>query len=195
MLIINNKALKVGNKWLNPVVNFDEVTIGTQIWKSVNLAIDDGGTGIKTKDNVIANGVNFGTQYYYTWDAAVRIANSITGWHLPSKSEWETLVDYAGGGNTASYKLRSTSGWNENNNGADVYGFSVIPVGYKMSSDNGTYEIGWNGNLWSSTEDSDTSKAYYTSIGQSLWGNWYLDTSYKGGKSEDYYTVRLIKDT
>lgn len=50
MLIINNKALKVGNKWLNPVESpaptppgptFDEVTIGTQTWMASNLAIDD----------------------------------------------------------------------------------------------------------------------------------------------------------
>lgn len=198
----NNKIVTINNKWAEEYVEptppaQDEVTIGTQTWKNANLAVDDGGTGIKTTDNVTANGVNFGTQYYYTWDAAMRIANSISGWHLPTQAEWETLVDYVGNGSSseASYKLRSTTGWNENNNGTDDYGFSVIPVGYKMSSDDGTYEIGWNGNLWSSTEGSDTSKAYYTSMGQSMWGNWYLSTSYIWNKSESYYSVRLIKDT
>lgn len=199
----NNKIVTLNNKWCEEYVeptppgpSFDEVTIGTQTWMSKNLAIDDGGTGIKTTDNVTANGVNFGTQYYYDWDAAMRIANSTPGWHLPTQAEWETLVSYCGGNNDALDKLRSTSGWQDNYNGTDDYGFGVIPVGYKMSSDNGTYDRGYTGNLWSSTEASDTSKAYYTSMGKDYGlGRWYLSTSYNWFKSECYYSVRLIKDT
>ena len=43
--------------------------IGRQAWMSENLAIDDGGEGIYYNEK---NG-----QYYYTWDAAIRVAKSI----------------------------------------------------------------------------------------------------------------------
>lgn len=45
-----------------------------------NLAIDDGGEGIHYNQST--------NEHYYTWDAAMRIANSIPGWHLPSTTEW-----------------------------------------------------------------------------------------------------------
>ena len=69
---VNGKVLKnaANDKWLTkkeaPQPTFDEVTIGTQTWTAFNLAIDDGGTGIYHEDNVTANGVNMGNQYYYT---------------------------------------------------------------------------------------------------------------------------------
>lgn len=209
MIMLNNRPLYVGN--FKPLIisgieptppgpSFDEVTIGTQTWMAKNLAIDDGGTGIKTTDNVTANGVNFGTQYYYTWDAAMRIANSISGWHLPTQAEWETLVDYAGGvkysdGEPASSKLRSTSGWANNYNGTDDYGFSVLPVGYIWQS-YGPYDSGNSSWLWSSTETSDTGTLYITSMGyENPINKWYLSTSYTSDKSTGQYSVRLIKDT
>ena len=113
--------------WFNK--SFDYVTIGTQKWMSKNLAIDDGGSGIYTA-NVIVNGVDFGTQYYYTSGAALRVANSIDNWHLPNSADWSTLVTYAGGTASAGNALKSTAGWYNNGNGLDTYGFSAIPVGY-----------------------------------------------------------------
>lgn len=201
---INNKILTVNNKWgemyeeptpTPPGPSFDEVTIGTQTWMSKNLAIDDGGEGITIKENVTANGVNFGTQYYYTWAAAVRVANSINGWHLPTKAEWETLVSYAGGSNSALNKLRSTTGWYNNSNGTDDYGFTGLPTGY-IYQGTGPNDRGNQAWWWSSTEDSDTSKAYYTYIGfDVIFQTWGLYTSYTVDKSQAPISIRLIKDT
>lgn len=56
------------------------VKIGDTVWMAENLSVDDGGDGIYTDDK--------GT-VYYSRDAAVRIARSISGWHLPDKKEWE----------------------------------------------------------------------------------------------------------
>lgn len=109
----------------------DYVTIGTQVWKNANLAVDDGGAGIVRVDNVTANGVNFGTQYYYTYDAAVRVAASISGYHLPTLDEWwYGLLTFVGTDAAGAKKLNSTSGWSSNANGTDEYGFNSIPVGY-----------------------------------------------------------------
>ena len=32
----------------------------------------------------------------YTWNAAILAANDIPGWHLPSKKEWEELLEFLG---------------------------------------------------------------------------------------------------
>jgi len=134
ILTFNNKILTAGTKWLeqgsSPTPSFRTVVIGNQEWMAENLAIDDGGEGIVHFDNVTANGVNFGTQYYYTQVAALRIAESIEGWHLPSKSEFEELAATAGGMLTygTATKLKSTSGWT-GTQGSDIFGFTALPVG------------------------------------------------------------------
>ena len=64
------------------------VTIGNRVWMQENLAIDDGGDGI------YYNKAN--NQYYYTWDAAMRVAKSIPGWHLPSAEEWNAAAEACG---------------------------------------------------------------------------------------------------
>jgi uncharacterized protein (TIGR02145 family) len=183
----NDKVLKnsATDKWLKkpdaPII--EEVTIGNQTWMAKNLAIDDGGAGISVINDVTANNVNFGTQYYYTWDAAVRVAASIQGWHLPSNSEFDTLASYIGSG--AGTKLKSTSGWNNNNNGTDDYNFTGLPVGFAPI---GQYSgQGDDLYMWTSTAYEDeyyyrelnlgTSLAYGTQLGNVL------------------HSVRLIKDT
>jgi len=74
---------------------FTEVTIGTQVWALENLHCDDGGGGIYSYNNNTANSDIYG--FLYTWDAAMRVAATVDGWHIPSQSEFQTLVDYLGG--------------------------------------------------------------------------------------------------
>jgi len=74
-----------------------------------------------------------------------------TGWHLPSNDEWDVLVDYAGGRETAGKKLKSKSGWYDNGNGTNEYGFSALPGGYGCSV--GYFNTaGYDGYWWSATE-------------------------------------------
>lgn len=176
MLIINNKALKVGNKWLNPVgsptptppgPSFDEVTIGTQTWMASNLAIDDGQGDIFVQPNVVTNGASLGDQYFYNYTSASRIANSISGWHLPSVSEYVTLLTYLNGGSsitqsdisqTALRKMMSTdAGWASAASPNNDSGFSSKPVGFVDSegyfqSDDGT----WGQAQYLLTSDADS---------------------------------------
>lgn len=108
--------------------SIDSVTIGSQTWMSKNLAIDDGQGGIYTQT------VNYGqgdvVEYYYTWEAALRVANSVDGWHLPTSSETNTLSSTVG--TTPGTKLKSTYGWSSGN-GTDIYGFGAFPAGYYNS--------------------------------------------------------------
>jgi uncharacterized protein (TIGR02145 family) len=90
-----------------------------------------------------------------------------TGWHLPADEEWKVLegaVDnqYAIGdpewniewdyrGFDACTNLKSTSGWYDNGNGTDLFGFSGLPGGYRFS--NGDFiNVGNYGYWWTSTE-------------------------------------------
>ncbi len=198
MFTKNGNILKVNGNWLNPHTEpeppeppgpvFDEVTIGSQTWMSKNLVIDDGGEGIYHFDNVTANDVNFGTQYYYTWDAAVRVASSIEGWHLPTVDEWNELANAVGGSDIAGTKLKSTTGWNNGNNGTDDYGFTALPVGQSNSQSSGVIDLGRYARFW-------------TSNGGGAWG--YKITLAESGYTYDWssdwtsngYSVRLIKDT
>jgi uncharacterized protein (TIGR02145 family) len=164
-----------------PAPSFDEVTIGSQTWMSKNLTIDDGQGGIYSQT------VNYGqgdvVEYYYTWDAAVRVAATVQGWHLPSDSEWATLVNSAGGSFRAK-NLKSTYGWTSGN-GIDKYNFSVFPAGTGGSgSFNG---LGSTAFFLTATETSELG-AYIRRF-----------TTGSGIYSEKYekaggYSVRLMKD-
>lgn len=163
--------------WPEEAPGFDEVTIGTQTWMSKNLSINDGGTGIYTRT------VNYGQgdviEYYYTWAAATRIANSINGWHLPSLSEWNAL--------TNGTMLKSTYGWTEGN-GTDDFGFSVFPAGYRDTNRlyRGLYTTAY---FWTN-ENYSTSSA----IARYLDKNSSVNTLY-GSNKDLSYSVRLIKDS
>ncbi|MDR1812598.1 MAG: hypothetical protein LBQ87_07210 [Candidatus Fibromonas sp.] len=52
-----------------------------------------------------------------------------SGWHIPSNDDWNILMNYAGGYETAGIKLKATSGWYDNGNGTDDYSFSALPGG------------------------------------------------------------------
>jgi len=77
-----------GMTFMDGSVAFMSVKIGNHIWLSKNLAIDDGGEGIfRNPEN---------NEYYYTWDAAVRVTQAIPGWHLPSVDEWDEAFKACG---------------------------------------------------------------------------------------------------
>lgn len=221
MLIINNKALKVGNKWLNPVGStpptppgptFDEVTIGTQTWMASNLAIDDGKGDIFVQPSVVTNGASLGDQYFYNYTSASRIANSISGWHLPSVSEYTTLLNYLYGGNVTTNnidqatlrKMMSTNaGWNSDSSPNNDSGFGMKPVGC-VTTDNTYYQCGDGVSLADGGQVIHllTSDTYSSPIGCYTLSNFViLDFNYSpmgyitNNPSINMGSVRLIKDT
>jgi len=88
----------------------------------------------------------------YTWDAAK--AACPEGWHLPTREEWDALVKACGGKEAAGKKLKAKSGWNEDGNGTDDFGFSALPGGYRDSGGD-FYDAGNYGLWWTATEDSE----------------------------------------
>ena len=73
-----------------------------------------------------------------------------SGWHLPTKEEFETLFSSVGGISVAGEALKSINGWGDS--GRDAYGFTALHAG--MRYDDGHYQKD-GANFWSSTESGD----------------------------------------
>jgi len=104
---------------------YKKVTIGNQTWTAENLnyATKKGSKCFGGKED---NCVKYGR--LYTWAAAKEACPA--GWHLPSETEWVTLLTNAGDDKSVPTKLKSKSGWDSNGNGTDNFGFSALPGGY-----------------------------------------------------------------
>ena len=85
------------------------------------------------------------------------------GWRLPNDSDWDNLIRVAdpshtsgSSDNTAGSKLKSKTGWYNNGNGTDDYGFSALPGGDDNNSSligGGSFgNAGYSGGWWSATE-------------------------------------------
>lgn len=180
------KLIQKGSGPEPPAPHSDETTIYGQTWMTKNLAIDDGQGGITTRT------VNYGkgdvVEYYYTQEAAARVAGSVEGWHLPTGAEWTTLIYAVGDHGDDSWsgtKLKSTYGWSSEN-GVDVYRFAAFPAGYY--SDTGTfYGFGTDAQFWSSTAASGDN-TYFISFTNST------DALIMGANKLSSKSVRLIKD-
>lgn len=108
------------------------------------------------------------------------------GWHLPTKTEWVTLFDEVGGQSTAGKILKSQTGWYNNGNGTDAYGFSALPAGLRYD-DVGFNFDGENVFFWSASEyNSDV--VYYMLL-------WYNDDATLSYSSKiGGFSVRCLQD-
>jgi uncharacterized protein (TIGR02145 family) len=118
------------------------VKIGEQIWMAENLNFE--AKGSMCYDNDTANCQKYGR--LYNWETAMKACPG--DWHLPNEKEWKILVDFLGGEKIAGKKLKAESGWNNNGNGEDKYGFSALPGGNSNTKGNFNY-VGNNGYWWS----------------------------------------------
>ncbi len=180
------------------------VTIGTQTWMAENLNYADSVKTPELKGNTwcykkeLNNCVTYGR--LYTWSMAKRYACP-SGWHLPSKAEWETLIVTADGliteynsSNVAGKKLKATDGWNKYSWASsipneDAFGFTALPAGEFFYGD--FYDDGLDAYFWSATENMDISgNVYY----MCLYHNY--DHASVNSISHSYYgySVRCLKD-
>lgn len=154
---------------------YKTVKIGSQIWMAENLNYETENSFCY--DNDTDNCEKYGR--LYKWFAAVGESEKScggmkscefaegsqgvcpSGWHVPTASEWDVLIHYAGNFYMAGKKLKSTDGWYDDGNGSDDYGFSVLPAGFKAhiykgkATDEYFYDEGELALFWTSTEDSN----------------------------------------
>ncbi len=113
---------------------------------------------------------------FFSWAAAVGFASGTeavaqttsfenrrqgicpNGWHLPTTDEWHVLVDFieltdGKGVGTAGKHMKTTTGWYNNTNGLDTYGFSALPAD-RAAPNNSAGMGGW-GKWWTSDAISD----------------------------------------
>jgi len=151
-------------------ITFKKVDIGTQTWMAENLNCNIKGS--KCYNNQESNCDIYGR--LYDWTTAMNLPESCnssscysqvnanrkgicpTGWHIPSRADWNTLTTYVeenkGCSDCAAKLLKANNGWSNSRNGLDAYGFTALPGGVGYSD--GRFDIvGKYGRWWDSTED------------------------------------------
>ena len=153
ILAINLNAQQTGSlKDPRDGKTYKTVKIGNQVWMAENLAYQPGNGNYWAYDNISSNLARYG--YLYDWQTAKIVCP--TGWHLPSDAEWTQLTDFMG--SNPGTKLKAKSGWNDNGNGTDDYGFSALPGGYRYYG--GTFSFIGNGGVWWSSNEYGTIYAW-----------------------------------
>jgi uncharacterized protein (TIGR02145 family) len=157
------------------------VTIGGKVWMAENL--NRATANSKCYDNDASNCAKYGR--LYNWSDAKSACPA--GWHLPSDAEWTALTDAVGGASTAGTKLKATSGWYNDGNGTDQYGFSALPGGYGNSG--GSFvDAGNFGNWWSATENNANS-AWFRFM------DYYNENVIRNNYYKSYlYSVRCVQN-
>ena len=149
------------------------VTIGNQTWFAENLAYKSE-TGCVSYNDEKTNATIYG--YLYNWETAVSICPD--GWHLPTKEEFETLLNNSGGEGEAAYNALIPAG---------NTGFKVLFGGYA--------------NLFGSFFDYDSQASFWTTSQDFADNKWYLDIDNFFEKAEMSFlnkdaklSVRCLKD-
>jgi uncharacterized protein (TIGR02145 family) len=161
---------------------YPTVIIGSQEWMASNLKTtrySNGDSVVFVRDNLTTWGGNIGQWCYYNYDSinniyfgklynffAVADSRNLcpTGWHVPSKVEFEQLIvlidpysslssSYASGFLMATGNLQEQTGlWQWPNDGANNRsGFSALPGGRKETSGTNFFYLNERALFWSST--------------------------------------------
>jgi uncharacterized protein (TIGR02145 family) len=101
----------------------------------------------------------------YNWFAVADTRNLCpAGWHVSSKADWDTLMNYLGGYLFAGGKLKEkdTLHWTAPNNGAtNEKGFTALPGGTRNYNSGQFLGFGSQGYFWTTDEQaSDLNRAY-----------------------------------
>jgi uncharacterized protein (TIGR02145 family) len=190
---------------------YKTVKIGNQVWMAEDLKTtryQNGDTILTTNPatlNIMSESV---PKYQWAYDGNDSIAaiygrlytwytvtdnRSIApaGWHVPTYSEWKTLVNFLGGEAAAHAKLKETdtTHWKSPNSDAtNESGFTGLPGGSHW--DDVFVEIGMSGHYWSATA-ANSGEAWRLLLNYTYMGaNSVLNT---GDKKIGWY-VRCIKD-
>lgn len=173
--------------WLNvqdePIKDIDgntynTIKIGDQVWMQENLRVTkfQNGTNLKQLSNqsdwteknsfgyyTNVDNASFGYVYNgYTIVADENICPS--GWHVPTESEWNKLIDYLGGSSVAGGKMKESSVqyWVAPNLGADnISAFTALPNGY-VGSDGDSHDKLQDASFMVATFDSSGNPKFAT---------------------------------
>jgi uncharacterized protein (TIGR02145 family) len=189
------------------------VDIDGQVWMAENLNHNAAGSkcgstlsgsGTLSDADAVACG-KYGR--LYNWAAAMGGATSSdanpsgvqgvcpSGWHLPSDAEWDALMAFihsdkglgsftSGTSYYAGKYLKAASGWNDNGNGEDAYGFSALPGGRGFFG--GDFDDA--GGVWWSASEDNSSYAYNRFIYNNEYAYW------TDRDKSSLFSVRCLQD-
>lgn len=176
---------------------YNTVLIGDQCWLKENLNYTTS-SGSWCHDNSSTNCDTYGR--LYDWETALTVCPS--GWHLPSDDEWKILegtvdTQYPVGdpewddgsyrGYDVGKRLKAISGWDNDENGTDAFGFSGLPGGDRNYYNGNFNSLGGIAKFWTSTEnDTNQSWGRYIRGGDEVGRYW--------SNEENGYSVRCVKD-
>lgn len=169
---------------------YQTVKIGNQLWMAENLNYytSDGSWCAYNNDKYCKK---YGR--LYDWPNAVKLCPK--GWHLPSKQEFETLIESVGGAYSAE-ALQSTKGWDkEHSEDSNSSGFNALPEGNYYSTGSFHFPgMGSDASFWTSTTPNRIN-VYYFEISEHP-SSTKMHVDYVGSKTAKYEgrSVRCIKD-
>jgi len=204
-IIKGNAASRKGDSPIDADGNtYSIVQIGTQLWMAENLRTTryNDGTDIPLKTEVwditsvpAFTWPNNDKETYgeygalYNWYAVNTGKLCPKGWHIPSQSEWTSLVNYLGGSSVAGNKMKEagTIHWPDPNDGTNESGFTALPAGHQwlFTTEFGTY-AGW----WSATGTNDPNYAGHIYISEPYQYQAVLSGSFKS----EGQSCRCLKD-
>lgn len=154
---------------------YKTITIGEQEWMAENLrtSIYRNGEAINYEGNSSLWSLNIGSWCFFENDPQYncpygKLYNWIViadprkvcpvGWHVPSNSEWGTLIELLGGDSIAGGKMKAIGSqyWNSPNTAAtNESGFAALPVSFR--SPTGSFDsLRVKGFYWTSNEINST---------------------------------------
>ncbi|HPN44067.1 MAG TPA: fibrobacter succinogenes major paralogous domain-containing protein [bacterium] len=188
---------------------YQTVKIGNQWWMAQDLKVThyrNGDPIPNVTDNTQWVNLTTGAYCYYdnnrsyadTYSAlyncyAVNDSRNIApaGWHVPTDTEWQTLINFLGGDAVACGKMKETGTehWNSPNTGAtNESGFTARPGGYRSYSNGSFYDMIYTAYYWSATEF-NTNYAWVRLLYYNL-----DDVSHGYGSKHAGFSVRLVRD-
>lgn len=177
-----------GVKWL--AENLDFKFSGLCVGDNRSIAYPQANYYINREDIYGVSGNKYGLLYNYYAVQYLEDNKSllIPGWHVPTATEWDNLINYAGGSSVAGEVLKSSTGWNSGN-GTDSLNFTAFPCGFCNFSYNPNYQqLGTNAYFWTSSLDtSTTAKTRYMRLASDV-----VSASFDFNL---LFSVRLVKDS
>jgi uncharacterized protein (TIGR02145 family) len=183
------------------------ITLNNQTWMAENLEFTWDGLSLdpegcpegqaawyvnRDKDTYGAD-----TDYHggllYNGPAMDVLESKISGWHLPTKDDWEAIKSQSGWSMTTAQKMKCADGivnsnWPSGYNGDDLVGFTAIPVGRYYAYGGYFDGFGTNAYFWLDDEES----GYRRWVGMRSGSANIVFDNYEA----KYYgfSVRLVKD-
>ena len=162
-------------------VEFDSYTypvvaVGPQCWFAENLRTTVYQDGSPIAEETVANFPNLNSPARTVYNSSSTIINTHgflyngiaastslnggicpTGWHVPTELDWMEMESYlviAGHGKRMGEVLKKSSGWQQQGNGSDLYGWNGTGSGHAWPDGN-AHSLNWFGTYWSSTTTND----------------------------------------